>query len=282
MAKRKANEFMQERIDYAKDHSIGEKQILPLVRKALKATIAPVIAHAELYGLTNLMPEAIINRNVWREMYPKIYQQLGIKFARKEFYRQRSLEPIETKASAIEFLIDIWTSQLRNFALNYTYQIERELNDTTTRIIKEALQDAYNLGIDADGAIRFFIKDVNGKFRMRAGTIGRTEATTISNLGKDIGARGWIEQQGGKGYKVWLGRNDNRERQTHIEENNTLVEIDDYFNVGGEDAQRPGDVSLSSKERINCRCTVSYMSENRYNAYVKRGRIVNGKLVGAS
>ena len=282
MAKRKTNEFRQERIDYAKDHSLGEKAILPFVRKALKATIAPVIAHVELYGLNNLIPEALINRNVWREMYPKIYQQLGIKFARKEFYRQRSLEPVAEKASAIEFLLNVWTSQLRDFALNYTYHIERELNETTIKVLKEALGNVYDLGIDTDGKIRLFLKDIKAKFRMRAGTIGRTEATTISNLGKDIGARGWIEQQGGEGYKVWIGRNDSRERPTHLQENNTIIEINDYFIVGGEQCQRAGDVNLSAKERIGCRCTISYMSQNRYNGYVKRGRIVDGKLVGAS
>ncbi len=284
MAKRRLNEFRQERIDYAKQQSIAEREVLPFVRKALKQTIAPVIAYVQSNGVQTSIPvEILINQSVWNTLYPQIYQNIGMKFARREFYRQRTLDgQIKTKASAIDFLIDIWTNQLRNYAYQYTYQIINELNYTTIKLIRQALNDTYQLGLDYDGAIRLFIKDVNGKFNKRAGSISRTEATTISNLGKDIGARGWIEQQGGQGYKVWLGRNDKRERHTHLEENNVIIPINDLHTVGGEQCQRPGDVNLSAKERINCRCTESYMSQNRYNAYVNRGRIVDGKLIGAS
>ena len=278
--KRRINEFTQERKDYAKSHSIAEKEILPFVRRALRDTVAPVIKHIELYGFTNLIPEAIINRSVWREMYPKIYQKLGMKFAKKEFYRQRGLEA--QKASAIDFLIDVWSSMLRNYAFSHINLMENELNETTIRIIKEALGDSYLLGVDRDNAVRLFIKDIQGRFRKRAGTISRTEATTISNLGKDIGARSWIDQQGGQGYKVWLGRNDIKERPSHIQENNTILPIDDEFDLSGQLAQRPGDVNLSASQRINCRCVCSYMSENRYNGYLRRNRIVDGKLLGAS
>lgn len=279
--RRKVNEFAIERTDYAKSHAIAEREILPIVRKALRQTIAPVINYATVIGINGMDVETLIDKTVWQQMYLTIFQQLGVKFARKEFYRQRTLDgQLEQKASAIEFLLDIWTSRLREYALNYTYQIERELNETTVRIIKEALAGVYELGLDADGAIRLFIKELNGRFRMRAGTISRTESTTISNIGKDIGARGWIDQQGGNGYKAWLGRNDKRERHTHLEENNTVVEIDGFFVVGGEQAQRPGDVNLSAKERISCRCTATYMSINRYNALVKRGRIVGDKIIG--
>jgi len=281
--KRKVNEFRQERVDFAKSHAIAEREILPFIRKALKQTVAPVIFHAKTYGLDNLMPEALINKDVWSQVYPKIFNKLGMKFARAEYYRQRNLDrAIETKASAIDFLIDVWTSQLRDYALRYTYQISRELNETTLKIIREALGSEYLLGLDGDAKIRLFIKDITGKFKLRAGNISRTESTTIANLGKDIGARGWIEEAGGGGYKAWLGRNDKKERHTHLEENNTILPIDDFHIVGGEQCQRPGDVSLSAKERIGCRCTETYMSNTRYQAYKKRGRIIGGKLIGAS
>lgn len=276
------NEFKQERIDYAKAQSIAEKQLLPLFKKALKQSISRVIQYANDYGLDGLKPESLINPNVWDSVYPTAYQMIGMKLARNEYYRQRRLEGIEQKASAIDFLVDIWSGTFRDYALNYLYNIKRELNQTTVEIINRALGDTYALGLDRDGSIRLFEKTLNDNLRLRSLTISRTEATTISNLGKDIGARSWIDEQGGQGYKVWLGRNDIRERPTHIQENDTLIPIDDKYVVGGELAERPGDVNLSAKERINCRCTQSLMSENRYNAYVKRGRIVNGKLTGAS
>lgn len=275
------NEFKQESILFARSQAIAEKQILPIVRKTLKQSIQRVIQYANDFGLDTLKPEGLINPNVWDKMYLNIYQSIGMKLAKQEFYRQRALDT-GTKASAIEFLVDIWSGVLREYALKYTYQISRELNQTTIDIINRALGEDYELGLGRDGIVRLFENNLNTAMRTRSLVISRTEATTISNIGKDIGARSWIEQQGGGGKKVWLGRNDAKERPSHLQENDTILDIDDKYNLNGELAERPGDVNLSAKNRINCRCTQSLMSENRYNQLVKRGRIVDGKLIGAS
>lgn len=275
------NEFKQERILFARAHSIAEKQILPIVRRTLRQSVQRVIQYANDFGIEGLKPEGLINPNVWDKMYLNIYQSIGMKLAKQEYYRQRTLES-STKASAIEFLVDIWSSSLRDYALRYTYQISRELNQTTVDIINRALGQKYELGLGRDGAVRLFEKYLNGAMKTRSLIISRTEATTISNLGKDIGARSWIDEQGGGGKKIWLGRNDPKERPTHLEENDTILDIDDKYNLSGDLAERPGDVNLLPKNRINCRCTQSLMSQNRYNQLVKRGRIVNGKVIGAS
>ena len=269
----------QERIEFAKFHKNAEKQILPIVRKALNKSIAPVIAWVEGNDVYNVPVAMLIDQNVWRDMYLTIFQQIGMSMARKEYYYQRRIEGGATKASAIEFLIDVWSTTLRDYALTYTYKIQRELNDRTIEILTRALGEDYSLGIDRLGRTRLFEKTVNGLFKSRGLTISRTEATTVSNLGKEIGARSWIDEQGGGGYKAWLGRNDERERESHREENNIIIPIDDFHIVGGEQCRCPGDVNLTAKQRIFCRCTETYMSSNRYSQYEKRGRIVNGRIV---
>lgn len=279
---RKPNIFRQERIDFAKFQATAEKQLLPFFRKALRQQYAGILEWVQLNGIEGVPVEGLVRTDVWRNVYSQIYQLIGMKAARQEFYRQRRIDAVETKASAIDLLVDVWSSLLRDYALTYTYQIERSLNDTTIRLIKEALGEDYELGMDRQGIIRLFEKRVNGIIKQRSLVMSRTESSTISNLGKDIGARSWIEQQGGNGYKVWLGRNDARERPSHLAENNTVIPIDDTFDLNGEQAIRPGDVNLSPAARINCRCSVSYMPENRYLAYVKRGRIIDGRLVVAS
>lgn len=277
------NPFKQERIDFAKFHKNAEKEALPLFRKALAKTIAPVLNWIDKFGIENVPVSDLINKTVWLEVYPKAYQLIGMKSARREFYYQRKMDGMEseTKASAIDFLVDVWSTQLRDYALQYTYDIQQRLNQTTIDIIARALDRNYGLAIDRTGLIRLLKKDVNGAMKIRSGTITRTETTTIANLGKDIGARGWIEQTGSGGYKMWLGRVID-ERPTHIATNDTIIEIDDQYSVGGHLCERPGDTALPEKERINCRCTQSFMSGNRYNQYVKRGMIINGKVPGAS
>jgi hypothetical protein len=274
------NPFNQERIDYAKYHKTAEKQLLPLFRKALYETIKPIIDVVNTIGLSSVTPE-MINRNVWQKTYQNAYNLIGMKIAKREFYTQRRLDGgLEEKSSAIDFLADVWDSILRNAANNYVLNIQNDLNDTTMKIIRDALGEAYELGLDEDGTVRLFLKIMTDKQKERAKNFSRTEATTLSNLGKEIGAKSWIEQNGGKGYKMWLGRNDARERPSHLAENNTILEIDDLYDLDGELAQRPGDVNLSPNNRINCRCTQSIMSQNRYNAYVKRGLIKYGKVIG--
>lgn len=275
------NEFDRESLDFQRQHRIAERQLLPLFRRALNKQLSRVIEYANTFGLDAMNVEGLIDPTVWRTVYPTAYEMVGMKLAKQEYYRQRNLDGQEQKASAIEFLIDIWSSKLRDFALTYTYLIEKELNDTTIEIIKRALGDAFSLELDRLGRVRFFNKTITDITKGRGLTIARTETTTIANLGKEIGARSWIDEQGGKGYKVWLGRIVG-ERPTHLEENDTILPIDDLYSLRGDMCDRPGDVRLSAANRINCRCTQSIMSQIRYNAYVKQGRIVNGKLVVAS
>lgn len=271
-------EFKQERILWERQQKIAEKTLLPIFRNALKESIKPAIEFVRTMG-TNTNPSALINQNVWNKAYLQSYQS-ATKIAKQEYYRQRGLDQI--KASPIQFLIDVWTSTFRDYALNYVYGIQSNLNQTTIDIITESLGEVNALGLDRDGSIRLFEKTLEGKMKLRSLVISRTEATTLSNLGKEVGAMQYITDQGQKGYKVWLGRNDDRERKSHLIENDTILSVEDYYDLDGEKCLRPADVSLSAKQRVNCRCTQSIMSETRYNAYVKRGRIVGGKLVGAS
>jgi hypothetical protein len=278
MAKKK-NEFDLERIDYAQYHKTLERQLLPYFKRALKKNVQPSLDLAKTIG-TNFIP--VINGNIWTDVYLEVFGLVGQKTARKEYYRQRNLESVEIKESAIDIFRDVWGKILNQYAYEYVYKIQNSLNQRTIEIIQSALNESNQLGLDQNGTVRLFEKLINGKLRLRSLTFARTEATTISNLGKKIGATSWIDEQGGQGYKVWLGRNDARERQTHLEENNTIIPIDDLHDVGGSLCQHPGDTNLPLDEKINCRCTESYMSQNRYNQYLKRGRIVGNKLVGAS
>lgn len=279
-------EFRIERKIWERQQRIAEKELLPIFRSALAKSIKPVKYFVRQFG-TALDPTALIDTNVWSKAYTQAYATLPMKIAKQEYFRQRGLET--NKSSSIEFLVDVWGKIFRDYALNYVYGISRELNDTTIDLIRKALGDANSLGLDFDGSIRLFEKAIDGKMRLRSKTISRTEATTIANLGKDVAARSWIEEQGGQGYKVWLGRNDARERPSHIHENDTIIPLEEKYgltdptkNDGIDYCDRPGDVELDKKNRINCRCTQSLMSQNRYNAYFKRNRIVDGKLIGAS
>ena len=149
MAKR-VNEFKQERIDFERFQKNGAKEIAPYFRKALNKSIKPTFDFAKTFGLEALsivsMPP--IETSVWGKTYDQTFNLLGMRMARKEFYRQRNLElGLQEKASAIELLIDVWTTLLRDYALRYTYNISTELNSRTIELIKKALGDTMALGL---------------------------------------------------------------------------------------------------------------------------------------
>ena len=278
------NEFDKERLDFAKFQKTAEKQCLPFFRRALKKHIEPLMKYAENNGVDAIPSSSIstlLDNSVWGKTYDQVYSLIGSKFARREYYNQKRLDTGAEEKGVIDFLLNLWSQKLREYALQYTFNIQQELNDTTVRLIQEALGQDYELGLDAQGKLRLFFKKIREQNYLRSLVISRTESTTIANLGKDIGARSWLEESGSQGYHVWLGRIKN-ERQTHLAVNNTIVPLDTPFTVGGELSLRPGDVNLSAAERINCRCTTSIFSETRYNSLINRGRIVDGKLVGAS
>lgn len=246
---KKKNEFDLERIEYAQYHKTLERQLLPYFRRALKKNVQPSLDLAKSIG-TNFIP--VIDSNIWTDVYIEVFNLVGQKTARKEYYRQRNLESIEIKESAIDIFRDVWSRILNQYAYEYVYKIQNSLNQRTIEIIQSALNESNQLGLDQDGSVRLFERLINGKLRLRSLTFARTEATTISNLGKKIGATSWIDEQGGGGYKAWLGRNDARERETHLEENNTIIPIDDLHDVGGSFCQHPGDTNLPLDEKINC------------------------------
>ena len=276
------NEFKQERLEFARFHKNAEKQMLPIVRKALNKQVENVVAWVKNNGVENVPVEMLIDRSVWRNMYPQLYEQFGMSMARLEYYRQRKLEGNASKASVIDFLKDVWSGKLRQAAIEYVTGIENLLNQTTIENVRKALTNGYEIGLDRLGRIRIFNREIFDINRGRGLTISRTETSTIANLGKEIAAKSWIEQQGtGEGYKVWLGRVKG-ERETHLETNDTIIPMGDKYSLRGDLCDRPGDVNLTPANRISCRCTQSLMGEARYQQYVKRNRIVNGKLTGAS
>lgn len=81
--------------------------------------------------------------------------------------------------------------------------------------------------------------------------IARTEVISASNKGSTEAYR-----DSSAAMKEWLATEDGRTRRTHREADGQTVPIDENFTVGGEQAPYPGAMSLSPKERVNCRCSV--------------------------
>lgn len=280
MAKTTLKIFKQERDLYARHHKTLRKQLRPIFKKCLKANIQPLLDYVQAFGVPGAPVETLINPNVWMGTYTKMFVEYGTRWAKQEYYYQRRLSQAE-KANPFEVLRNVWTKIFTDYAINYVQGIVASLNQRTIELINDALGEGETLNLDRNGFIRWFYKKADQIVADRSQAFSVTEATRISNLGKEIGASQWIAENGGGGYKVWLGRI-NRERPAHLRLNDTILPIDQPYDMDGHDCMRPGDRNLPANLAIGCRCTQSFLTQTRYNAYLRRGRIQGGKLLGAS
>ncbi len=64
--------------------------------------------------------------------------------------------------------------------------------------------------------------------------------------------------------KEWLTAGDDRVRDDHFMVDGDVVELDEPWDVGGEELDYPGDqVHGSAENTINCRCVVAYRTDRR-------------------
>lgn len=245
---------------YARQHKIYERRIRPLFLNALKKQINPVIEFIQMGG-RNPNLDLLIDKTVFRVPLVNSYLMVGQLAAKREYYWMQGND----EKGVLGFLIDKWSLIFRNYAINYAYRIENELSETSKQEVREILEYAYENNLSGDDTAYLIRKKVNQISKWRSRVIARTEATTASNLGKEVGAREWLKEQGQEGYQQWLGREDERERHDHFILNDTIIGIDEQWIVGGESANMPGDTRLSGKQRIQCRCTRMFMSKRRYD-----------------
>lgn len=264
---------------YAKQHRIYERRAYPTFLRALHEQVQPTIDWIKVNGAQNPPLDALVVPAIWRDPMVEVYQMIGMLAARREYFFMRN-----TEKGVLDFLIEAWRQVFYTYAINYSYRIENELSETTKEEIRYALSVAYDNNMNADETASYIRKKVYNEIsRSRAVMIARTETTTAASLGKDTGARSWLKEQDQKGYKQWIGREDSRERgretdTMHWHLNDQIIPIDDNFvftdpNGVTSYAAMPGSTDLPANQRINCRCTLIYMSQRRYERLMAERQI---------
>lgn len=214
--------------------------------------------------------DILLQADVFRQPLQRAYEEIGLSAARREYYFQRGSE----EKAAIDIFVSLWRDIFRDYATNYAYRIENELNETSKEEIRKALKKGYEEALSGDKLITRIRKSVGNEIsRFRASLIARTEATTAASLGKEEGARSYFNETNQGGYQQWITRIDGKERHTHHELNGNVISMAENWTVGTETARFPGDVNLSGKERIQCRCTRLFMSDALRNRLIARGEL---------
>lgn len=129
----------------------------------------------------------------------------------------------------------------------------RRLGEAVQPVIREALAQAYEAGLPVPETAKLITAAVNEAAPWQAEMLARTDLNSLANGASKSAAR-----LTGMNFKTWVATLDEKTRPEHADAHGQTVPIDDVFDVGGEDADYPGDPNLSDAMAANCRCTLAY------------------------
>lgn len=184
----------------------------------------------------------------------QIYGKTGKAFAGmilKEFSKRKALDT--TMRGKVE--TDEWLQYMNQFVKSRLGERIKIITGTTEELFKQAVRNITDKGLQEGLSVYQMTKEIQKDLDIsnlyRAERISRTEVGSASNEASFAGAKTLGESL----RKVWMGYNDDRERDSHIALNGTTIEMDDEFMPG---LAYPCDPNGDAEEVINCRCSIGY------------------------
>ena len=189
----------------------------------------------------------------WEQLLKATYLAVGEEFAQRVFGSIKSEYPTEVKADAL----DVWQNVVLDWLQLQSSKKIKAITDTTRKQVAAKLHE----GVQAGESIDELAKRVDKLYLEqiipnRSIVIARTEVISASNLGSRAGAK----ETGLPLLHEWIATPDERTRDAHADADGQTVQLDEPFEVDGEEMMFPGDDSLgaSAENLIQCRCTEAY------------------------
>jgi hypothetical protein len=195
--------------------------------------------------------------------YIEFYQGVFVDSARREYNSIRMQNP-QKDFIPDGFFLSTWQSWIgHQVRTNMKWMVDNVNNNTSrmvTAIVAQGITEGWQPFTLADA-----IKD-KVVSKARALAIARTEATTANAMGKQRSAEEWKNETGQTLYKKWIwgGSKDPRIPHQQQAEMPPVPEADAFPLTG---LYLPGEMSAPASERINCSCSVIYMSQDYVAEY---------------
>ncbi len=248
---------------FSKLHSGYENKALRILLKEFRLLLNSI-------NYNNITPEnaeALVLININEESLTKsmlkLYLSIGNSYGEiisRQLQSEQKRKPFPLFSEAYQRLV---VSYLRNEGFNMIQNMTKTMASEVSRAVINIAK------IETDiFKMRKEIQRVVKKpdfYKWQALRIARTETTFAMNAAKNVSA----EVSGLVLEKEWIGRNDGRERPSHISQNGKRVPQNGFFNVGGYKMLYPGDKNAGAEEVVNCRCTFA----------LRPKRDSNGRLV---
>ena len=197
------------------------------------------------------------------EIFAKMYADTGGYFAK--FGYNMAKKPLKAEGEFTAANMLTWEQIMTQYAMTQGAQSIVSITETGKALAQKIIQlttaEALEQGLsinDTERLIERAIKNewkIAGKFN--AERIARTEVLSAANEGSFQGAL----STGLDLQKTWLTVMDGRERASHAEVNNTTIDMDKPFQVGGSSLMKPGAKNGRPEDVINCRCGLAYVPQ---------------------
>lgn len=169
----------------------------------------------------------------------------------RELFTRKSIDNIEKKFDVFDDELTKWI--VANVAEDVT-RINRTTKDQIKNIVLLGQEQGSSIQEISESIDKLYLEQI---IPNRSETIARTEVISSSNQASLSSA----QQTGLPIRKIWIPTQDDRTRDTHAEMiNHPPIELDENFMVGDSEMQAPADPNGEAKERVNCRCSLGYVS----------------------
>lgn len=258
------NKQIQEHKQFLRRQKVHEKKYQRQFYRYLASVNYAVARWISQNGF-NLNPDQFLKYENVERIYRKLYTEVTLSEATLQWESfndgikqkdllddfARILSPGESQP------ISLWRRLLNDFITVRIAGRITEVNTTTRKRIAFLIEKGIEEGLGASEVATLIRKD-RGYNRNRSLAIARTETVTAGNQGKYLAA---VSSPYVK-MKKWIPVEDSRTRLSHLDmEDRPFVELDQPFYVANaegflEQAQYPGDSSLSASNTIMCRCVI--------------------------
>lgn len=242
----------------AKQFDAAIQKLVPKFRKEVIAEKDRFIDdQLEYFGVhRNLsLDKLAVHKARMLEIFKKHYQpamEVGIRYGLKMLPLKLKTAPValEVKFSLLSIFMMDWISEFGGIKAQETSQTTFE---DLNRLLTAAFADGQDIQQVIVAGLR--AKDFSP---YRADTIARTEIHQAALYASQRNTRRIAMEVGVDVKKRWIPVVDERTRINHSVMAGKTVNMDEFFIVGGERMQRPGDPNGSAGNTINCRCVLGY------------------------
>lgn len=223
--------------------------------EALANLVKKVMAHAGIEPSPTSLTASVaptdlkIILGLWQKEIDKGITPKMEAWYREQFDIASSLLPTDVNVFLGPNVRDVRATQYVKQVRNRLVGIGDTMYEHATDVLRTSLETGEGA---AKAAMR--VADALQVSTARATTIARTEAAGAVN-GADQAIAQELQTAGIVTMKTWLATSDDRTRESHVEADGQSVDVNEPFDVGGEELMYPGDPDGEAGEVINCRCT---------------------------